>query len=203
MKRSMSASKPAMRSAGGGTNTAFARPGAADPVLRPAQCTGLLAGPAHTVEQQAVRVGKQPHADRQALGIAQVVLHQTKGAQVVGHFLHVIRVANGNARLFVEKIGQSRLGALDLGGEQRLLANGAVEKPVHRWNQPRHAGQPGQREFRGSVQLSEGFRGQCGPARGQRVRHECLDGLTQRGGSGVGAGAAHRMKAFLNWRPTY
>jgi hypothetical protein len=52
------------------------------------------------------------------------------GAQIVGDFLDVVGVADLEARLFVAQVRQCGLGALDLRGEQRLFADGAVEQSV-------------------------------------------------------------------------
>ena len=73
----------------------------------------------------------QGNTDWQALGRAEIVLHQPEGAQVVGDFLNIIRVADRNACLLVEQVGQGGLSPLDLRSQQGLLANSTVEQPIY------------------------------------------------------------------------
>jgi hypothetical protein len=179
-----------------------ARPRTADPVLRAPQLARLLAGAACAIEQQAVGVAQQAHRDRQAGLAAQVVAHEAEGAQVVGDLLDIGRVGQHLASLVIEQVGQRGLGALDLRGEQRLLADGAVEQPVDRRHQAGHAGQPGQGHLGAAVGDRVALSRQRRVGRRQRIGHERLHRLAQRGGGDVVAGGAHRMKAGLSSRPS-
>ncbi len=176
----------------------IARARAADPVLRTAQLAGLLARTAHAIEQQAVRVAQQAHADGQAIGGAQMALYLAEGAQVVGDLFDVIGVADGQPGLVIEQVHQRGLGAFDLRGQQGFLADGAVEQPVHRRCQPRDAGQASQGQLSRVVERAEGVGRQGWVMWRERVRHEGPDGLAQGRGDGVGACAAHGVKACLN-----
>jgi hypothetical protein len=137
-----------------------------------------------------MRLAKQTNADRQALRVAQLPLHPAEGAQVVGHLRDIVGVTDLQARLLVEQVSQRGLSALDLRGEQRLLADGAVEQPFHRRDQTRHPGQARQRQFGLPVKVNEAGRCQWWVCRGQRARHEGADRLAQRGRDGVGAGGS-------------
>ena len=84
----------------------------------------------------------------------QLLAHQAEGAQVVADLLHVVGVGDGQAGLVVEQVGQRGLRAFDLRGEQRLLADGAVEQPLDRRHQAGNARQPGQRQLGAAVPAS-------------------------------------------------
>ncbi len=128
---------------------------ATDPVLRTAKFTRLLAGAADPVEQQPVGLAQHADADWQALRVAQLCLYPAKGTQVIGDFFDVFRVADLEPGFLVEQVGQRGLGTLDLRGEQRLLANRAVEQPLHRRNQSRYPSQARQRQLSLPVQVDE------------------------------------------------
>ena len=76
-------------------------------------------------------VAQQPHADRQPLGVTQLLLNPAEGTQVIGHLLHIVSVSDLESGFFVEQIGQGGLRALDLGCQQGFLADGAVQQPIH------------------------------------------------------------------------
>lgn len=60
--------------------------------------------------------------------------------------------------LFIEEGGQGGLGAVDLGGEERFVADRTVEQPIHRRDESGHTREPGQREFGLPVQVGERLR---------------------------------------------
>ena len=49
-----------------------------------------------------MRVAQQAHADRQAGRIVEIFLNETERAQIVGDFLDVVDIADGETRLFIE-----------------------------------------------------------------------------------------------------
>jgi hypothetical protein len=61
-----------------------------------------------------MRLAQQPNPDRQALGIAQLLLHPAEGAQRARDLIDVVVVADFQARLLVEQAGQRGLTTFDL-----------------------------------------------------------------------------------------
>ena len=142
-------------------------------------------------------VTQQPHAHGQPGGVAQVVLHEAEGAQVVGDFLDVVGVADGEAGFFVEEIGERGLRAFDLRGEQGFLADGAVEQPVDRGHEAGYAGEACQCQFRGAVLRGKRFGRKRRLGWRQRMRHKRAHRFAERGGGQVGAGGAHGFQGIL------
>src|SRR5690606_3499551 len=94
-----------------------------------------------------MRFAKQAHTQWQPGWVAERVLNVAEGAQVIGDLLDVIGVADGEPGLTIEQVGQRGLGALDLGGEERLLANGGVKQPVDRGDEAGYARQARECQF--------------------------------------------------------
>ena len=118
----------------------IARSRAANPVLRATQFAGQLAGTSRPIEQPPMGLAQQANAERQAMRVAQLPLHPAEGALIVGDLLDIVGVADLQTGFLVKQVGQRGLGALDLRGEQCLLADGAVKQPFHRRDQARHPG---------------------------------------------------------------
>ena len=81
-------------------------------------------------------LAEKPHADGQALRVAQLFLHPAKGPQVVGHLFHIVGILDFETRFFVKQINECGLRAfdleielLDLFAELRLLA--VARRPTH------------------------------------------------------------------------
>jgi hypothetical protein len=106
-----------------------AGPAAADPVLRTTQFAWLLAGAACAMEQYLVGVTNQACAQGQTVDIAQIVADHAKCTHEIRDFFDIVAIVQLNARFLVEQVGQARLRAFDLGGQQGFFAHGAIEQP--------------------------------------------------------------------------
>lgn len=199
MKRSRSVSSSATCCGGGGTKPAL--PGRVPPIqsCERRSSPGCLPAPRAPSSSSRWAFARQSKADRQALRVTQLSLHPAECAQVVGDLFDIVGVADLEARFLVEQFGQRGLGALELRGEQRLLAYRAVEQPFDRRDQARHPGQARQRQFGLPVQVDIAGRRQRRIGRGQRSRHEGANRLTRRGRGGVGAcGSGHCRRALIS-----
>jgi len=103
-----------------------AGPRAADPVLRAAEFARALRLAAPALHQALVHLADEPQGKREGFQPVEAIHH---GIDVVGDFADVVdRLAGGGVRLEAQEIGQGGLGAFDLRGQHRLLADVHVEE---------------------------------------------------------------------------
>ena len=177
-----------------------AGPAAANPVLRSANFTGRFVFATNPAHQDAVRVAKQAAAQRQTLWICKLSSGMCEGIHVVADLLD-IGWTIGLFRTFEgENVAERGLRAFDLGGNNRLLPNEAVEEPIgardHRARQPKtgQGSQCGCVEFR-----CRAIHHQRRIGRRQRVRHECADLLSKGTDDAVLTGLAnHDWEALVS-----
>ena len=130
---------------------------AADPVLRAAEFTGILVLAAALCQQDFVDFADQAKRQRKILAQAgQAMVH---GGDVVGDLARVVdRHARGFLGLVQQQIGQGGLSALDLRGQQRLLADIDVEEQGRVRQDGGYAVQPSQglvRQLQSDLQAGE------------------------------------------------
>jgi hypothetical protein len=106
------------------------RPRTADPVLGSSDLARILRRPSTTLKETAV--GLLEESKREGKGSGLDLVHGVgKGIHVTGYFTHVF---NGRSRsvgvLVAKEIGQSRLSAFDLAGQDCFFADVHVEETI-------------------------------------------------------------------------
>lgn len=118
--------------------TGIARPGATDPVLAAPELPRQAIGTAAPGQQPAMDLAQQTRGQGKAL--AQPGQSVLQPSDVTGDLHHVIERHAGSLLQFKEEqVGERRLGAFDLGGEQGLAAHVGVEEQLRIREQGRDA----------------------------------------------------------------
>ena len=149
-----------------------ARPGPADPVLRPAKMAGVLVASAPSRQEHPMYLPDEPVGQRKSpLEPTASMFHRS---HVVRCFDHVVDGSSGGFLEFEqEEVGQGRLRTLDLRGEHRLLSDVHVHEEGSVGQQGRHAVQSAQAD-RGRLQhRPERTVHHRRGTRRQWQRHEC------------------------------
>ena len=124
--------------------TGIAGPTVADPVLRPPDFTRQLVYTPDALHEDAVGVAKQADAQRQVFGVGKLFSGMRESCDIVACPFDVGEAVALLSRLEGEGIAERALSPFDLRGDDRFLANEAVEEPIGAGNHGAFHGKTGE-----------------------------------------------------------